>query len=82
MTDQIDVFVGNHIRDLRIKMGVQRRDLAKNLGISINELENYEEGNEQFKASILYGIANYLGLPIGNLLPDDPPRGSMCPTLH
>lgn len=71
MANSIDIFMGNHIRDVRIRMGVSLKDLAENLSISPRQLELYEEGVESFKASILYGIADYLGLSMVNLLPQE-----------
>ncbi|MBT5274918.1 helix-turn-helix transcriptional regulator, partial [Candidatus Woesearchaeota archaeon] len=70
------------IRDVRIKLGVEKSELAQSLGISINQLEKYEQGADPFKASIVYEIADYLGLSITSLLPKNAPRNLPTMTLH
>lgn len=53
----IDVHVGQRIRERRSLLGVSRNDLAKSLGLSIQQIQKYESGDSTVSASRLYELA-------------------------
>lgn len=66
------------IRLLRNERGVTREDLAKNIGVSLSALGNYERGERIPDASLIASIARYFQVTSDYLLGlSDSPRGSI-----
>ena len=61
MTDQT---VGRHIRLARLAKSLSLRELAEQLGISLQQLQRYEAGSSKISVSILWKIAKRLKYPV------------------
>lgn len=59
-----DKKIGEHIRYFRNEHGFTQAQLAKQLGVSGQQLQKYESGFNRIKASRLYEIARYLDIPL------------------
>jgi len=57
----IDMHVGNRIRLRRMALGLPMTEVAKNLGVSWQQLGKYEQAKDRTSASMLYLIASALG---------------------
>jgi transcriptional regulator with XRE-family HTH domain len=60
----IDAHVGNRIRLRRVTLGLPMTEVAKNLGVSWQQLGKYEQARDRTSASMLYLIASALGVPV------------------
>jgi transcriptional regulator with XRE-family HTH domain len=60
----IDVHVGSRIRLRRMMLGLSMTQVAKDLGISWQQLRKYERARDRISASRLYLIASALGLTV------------------
>ncbi len=60
----IDRFVGKKIKWYRIQKGLSQHSLAKELGISYQQLHKYENGSNSVSASRLAEISVQLGTPV------------------
>jgi transcriptional regulator with XRE-family HTH domain len=60
----IDAHVGNRIRLRRMTLGLPMTELAKNLGVSWQQLGKYEQARNRTSASMLYLIASALGVQV------------------
>jgi transcriptional regulator with XRE-family HTH domain len=60
----IDAHVGNRIRLRRTTLGLPMTVVAKNLGVSWQQLGKYEQARDRISASMLYLIASALDVPV------------------
>jgi transcriptional regulator with XRE-family HTH domain len=68
---QIDIRVGQRIRQRRIELGLSQTDLAQSLGIPGIELEEIEDGERRPAADLLIRIAHVLRVDLVELMEDD-----------
>lgn len=62
--DPIDVHVGGRIHLRRQLMSMSLSDLGDTLGLSFQQVQKYERGANRVSASVLYRLANRLGVPV------------------
>ena len=58
--DSIDEHVSKQIRQRRLLLGISQQDVAKGLGLSIQQIQKYEAGDNRLSSSRLYQIARSL----------------------
>jgi transcriptional regulator with XRE-family HTH domain len=62
----VDVAVGAKIKRLCKKAGVSQSDLARILGLSFQQVQKYESGDNRVSASRLYEMAQILNATPGD----------------
>jgi transcriptional regulator with XRE-family HTH domain len=62
--DPVDVHVGGRIRTRRLLIGMNQETLARNLGVTFQQVQKYEGGANRVSASRLAEIAAVLGVGI------------------
>ena len=62
--DPIDVHVGSRLRLRRMLLGVSQEALASRLGLTFQQIQKYEKGQNRIGASRLWRIAQALDAPI------------------
>jgi transcriptional regulator with XRE-family HTH domain len=67
-TNEVDRFVGDRIRRFRAMTGISQQKLAESLGVTFQQLQKYERGENRIGAGRLLMVANALGIPITFLL--------------
>ncbi len=70
-TNVVDRFVGERIRLYRSMLGMSQQKLAECLGVTFQQLQKYERGDNRIGAGRLLMVANALGVPISFLLDQD-----------
>lgn len=72
---EFDDAVGARIRHYRLGSGLSQSVVARAAGITFQQLQKYENGDNRVAASRLASIAHSLGVPVSRLLGegDDPP---------
>jgi transcriptional regulator with XRE-family HTH domain len=60
----VDRLVGRNIRIIRLQRGVSRSELARQMGLSYQQIEKYEAGTNRLGASRLSRIADVLQVPL------------------
>jgi transcriptional regulator with XRE-family HTH domain len=80
----IDAIVGSRVRTRRLLLAMTQTQLARQLGVSFQQVQKYENGANRVGAGRLVQIAQVLGMPVDALLqglatsqrrtarPDDP----------
>lgn len=63
--------IAHNIRLYRIKRNLSRRDLAKSIDVSYQQVSNYELGDDKVSAARLYLIAKALKVSISKLIEND-----------
>ena len=66
--ETITRLIGQRIRLRRIMQGYNRHDLAQKLGVSYQQIQKYEAGDNRIGASSLWQIAGELGVTPGYFL--------------
>jgi transcriptional regulator with XRE-family HTH domain len=59
----VDLHVGARIRVLRRSLGMSQNTLAKQLGLTFQQVQKYERGSNRVSASKLYEIARVFSVP-------------------
>ena len=59
--EQIDKIIGGRVYSLRVAQGLARKQLAKVIGVTHQQLQKYEKGTNRISAGRLVLIAKSLG---------------------
>lgn len=70
MKHAIDVKIGRRLREARTYAGMPQSELAGLIGISYQQVQKYEKGENRISASKLWEISNALGISVDKLYPD------------
>jgi len=70
-TNDVDRFVGDRIRLYRSMIGMSQQKLAEKLGVTFQQLQKYERGENRIGAGRLLMVATALGVPITFLLDEE-----------
>ncbi|MEZ4357978.1 MAG: cupin domain-containing protein [Eubacteriales bacterium] len=81
MEDKIKL-IAQRVKDLREVVEVSVDDMAKELNISKELYLEYEKGKHDFTFSILYSIANKLGVDIVDLMTGETPHLKVCSVVR
>jgi transcriptional regulator with XRE-family HTH domain len=60
----IDLHVASRLRERRIVLGISQPKLAATLGLTFQQVYNYEQGRNRISAGRLYEFGKVLGVPI------------------
>ena len=60
----IDIQIGQRLRELRIRRNISQTKLAEMLGLSFQQIQKYEKGATRLAASTLWYISERLDAPI------------------
>ncbi len=62
--NELDVHVGQRIRQRREALGISQGRLARHLGLTFSQVQKYEKGANRIGAGRLFLIAHFLEVPI------------------
>lgn len=62
--NEVDVFVGGRLRELRMLAGLSQSDVAAALGLTFQQLQKYERGFNRVSAGRLFRLAQYFRVPV------------------
>ncbi len=54
--------IGQNLRNLRMEMNLSQHDVATHLGVSSQQVQKYESGQNRFPIDRLYTLKKYLGI--------------------
>lgn len=63
--DPVDVHIGRRIRLRRTVLGMRQDELARSVGITFQQLQKYETGENRVSASRLFQLAESLDTTVG-----------------
>ena len=69
------------IREIRLQKGMTLKELGDQIGRQPNSVWEYEQHKTRIPASVLYDIAQVLGVSIGELCADDDPPAAIVSAL-
>jgi len=62
--NKIDVYVGRRVRMQRTMLGLSQVDLGKLVGLTFQQIQKYEQGDNRIGSSRLYDLSQALHAPI------------------
>lgn len=68
--DEIDAAIGRRIRTLRVAAGLAQEELAARIGVTFQQLQKYERGDNRASGSRLWRLAGALGVTVSDLFAD------------
>lgn len=68
--NSIDVNIGKRIRNKRHILGLSQNDLAEKLGITFQQIQKYEKGQNKVMASRLFELSKILNVDISYFFVD------------
>ena len=66
----IDRFVGQNIKRLRIAAGISQESLGEKIGVTFQQVQKYEKGMNRLPPGRLVGICTALGVKLADIVPD------------
>ena len=60
----IDAYVGGRVRMRRLTLGMSQEALAKQLGLTFQQVQKYEKGTNRISASRLQALSQILDVPV------------------
>lgn len=78
--EDLDAQVGARIAARRVALGLSQTALGERVGVSCQQIQKYEGGQNRISASRLHRLALTLGLPVEAFFPDRP-QGDDNPEL-
>jgi transcriptional regulator with XRE-family HTH domain len=65
----IDEYIGLRMREIRLSLNMSQEHLAKALGVSFQQIQNYEKGANGVSAVRLFEICNVLNVSLSSMFP-------------
>lgn len=69
--DDVDAYVGARISLRRSALGLSQAALAQRIGVSFQQVQKYESGQNRISASRLHRVAGVLGTSVETFFPAD-----------
>lgn len=79
--DPIDIHVAARLRMRRMMQGVSQEALAARIGVTFQQIQKYEKGQNRIGASRLFQLAEALAAPIGYFFEGLPDEGAAAPAI-
>jgi transcriptional regulator with XRE-family HTH domain len=75
-THSIDKAIGARLKMYRQRANISQTALGKNLGVSFQQVQKYENGTNRVSAATLIKISRFLNISIGELMMLDGPQNA------
>ena len=76
-----DLHVGRQIASVRVHCDVSQAQLARKIGVSVQQLQKYENARNRVSASMIYEIGRSLGVPVTRFFEGLPENGDCASGL-
>lgn len=74
LPDDLDIRIASRLKQARLYRGFTQADLASYIGVSFQQIQKYENGQNRISASTLGHCADYLNVPIEHFYHKKPPK--------
>jgi transcriptional regulator with XRE-family HTH domain len=68
-TQSIDAYVAGRLRGMRLQLGISQAQLARQLGVTFQQVQKYEAGINRVGAGRLFQLAALYGISIQEFFP-------------
>ena len=73
---EIDEYIAARIREGRVVLNLSQEQLARSLGVSFQQIQNYEKGANGVSAVRLFDICKILHVSLASMFPQDHSKDS------
>lgn len=80
--DAVDVHVGHQIRVRRLQLGLNQSELGRAIGVTFQQIQKYEKGDNRVSASMLFRCATVLGCTPADFFPEVSAEPNVRPVIH
>ena len=70
MPHPINIYVGRRLRQQRKYLGLSQHEVGEQVGITFQQMQKYENGNNSIRAFRLYDLAKVLQVPVSYFFTD------------
>ncbi len=70
LISEVDKKIGAQLKNIRIREGLTQKQLSKVMGVTFQQIQKYEKGQNRITASKLYVVSKSLNLPIIDFFSD------------
>jgi len=77
----VDAKIGDRIKSVRMLLGLTQTTVSKMLGITFQQVQKYEQGINRISSSMLWYLAECLGIDIHTLFPEQSQRADRVDKL-
>jgi transcriptional regulator with XRE-family HTH domain len=71
-TGTVDKYIGARMRQNRLALDISQASLSKVLGVSLQQIQKYESGQNRVSAARLFDICKALNVALSSMFEDDP----------
>jgi transcriptional regulator with XRE-family HTH domain len=71
-SNSVDEFIGKRMRELRHALNISQVGLGKELGVSFQQIQKYENGENRVSAARLFDICKVLNVSKASMFENDP----------
>lgn len=71
LKSEIDEYIGARIREGRVLLNLSQEQLARAIGVSFQQIQNYEKGANGVCAVRLFDICKVLNVCLASMFPQD-----------
>jgi transcriptional regulator with XRE-family HTH domain len=68
---ETDAYIGSQLRQARLSQAITQQQLAEALGVSFQQVQNYENGANGLSAVRLFAICKFLNVSLPSMFPAD-----------
>jgi transcriptional regulator with XRE-family HTH domain len=68
----IDAYIGARMRERRLALNISQNQLGKELGVSFQQIQKYESGENRVSAARLFDICKALNVSLSSMFERDP----------
>lgn len=79
---EIDEYIGVRIREGRLALNLSQEQLARTLGVSFQQIQNYEKGANGVSAVRLFDICKTLNVSLTSMFPADRASDTVRPFIQ
>jgi transcriptional regulator with XRE-family HTH domain len=79
---EIDEYIGSRIRECRLSLHLTQEQLARALGVSFQQVQNYERGANGISAVRLFDICKILNVSLTSMFPPGHPKDLPHPAIQ
>jgi transcriptional regulator with XRE-family HTH domain len=68
----VDAYIGTRMRERRLALNMSQEELGNALGVTFQQIQKYERGQNRVSAGRLFEVCKVLKVPLSSMFESDP----------